>query len=96
MSMDDQREGFVPLDGNAAAGLLREWFTFDVTAAGVTCGGCAATAQIGEIRVYGGTMGAIFRCAHCDTVIARMVRTPAGLWLDMQGARRLFVRPPQR
>ena len=79
------------LDGNAAAGLLRELFALDVTVARFTCAGCGSAGELGAARVYGGTMGAIFRCTGCDGVVLRLVRTPAGLWLDMQGARRLVV-----
>jgi Family of unknown function (DUF6510) len=95
MSMDHHQDA-IPLDGNATAGLLRELFAFDVTAAVVTCDGCGKVAQVGDVRVYGGRMGAIFRCAHCDTVVIRLTHTPAGLWLDMRGARGFFVQPPPR
>jgi hypothetical protein len=47
---------------------------------------------VGETRVYGGVMGAIFRCPHCDSVVMRLVHTPVGIWLDMGGCRRLFAR----
>ncbi len=84
-------EDSLPLDGNAAAGLLRELFAFDATTAMVTCAGCGSVAPVAEVRVYGGTMGAIFRCSHCDTAVIRLVRTKAGYWLDMHGARSLFT-----
>ena len=90
MTIDDD-EGTAPLDGNAVAGLLSELFACDATAAAVTCGGCGAVARLGEVRVFGGPMGAIFRCAHCDTAVIRLVRLPTGFWLDMRGARSLFV-----
>lgn len=83
-----------PLDGNAAGGLLSELFAFDVTAAHVICVGCAAEGEIGQTRVYGGTMGALLRCPQCDTVLIRLTHTPHGYFLDMRGTRRLFVRPP--
>ena len=89
--MSMQGESAVPLDGNAAGGLLGELFAADVTAAEITCGGCGAVAAIGAVRVYGGAMGAILRCAHCDTVVLSLTHTPAGLWLDMHGARKMFV-----
>jgi Family of unknown function (DUF6510) len=92
--MSLQQHDSLPLDGNAAGGLLRELFALDLTAAEITCAGCGAVAPIGAIRVYGGAMGAILRCAHCDTAVLRIARTPAGLWLDMHGARRLFVAAP--
>ena len=92
MSLDLQ--GNDPLDGNAAGGRLRELFALDLTAAEIVCDGCGAVAEIGAVRAYGGSMGAILRCAHCDTAVLRLTHTPAGLWLDMRGARRLFVAAP--
>ncbi len=84
----------VPLDGNAAAGLLSELFALDMTLAKVTCAGCGTTLELGAARLYGGAMRSIFRCVHCDTAIVRLVRTPLGLWIDMQGTRRMFVQSP--
>ncbi len=81
----------LPLDGNAAAGLLRELFALDMTTAMITCGGCGRALPIGAARAYGGSMGAILRCLDCETAILRLVRTPRGLWLDLQGARVLHV-----
>ena len=94
--MSIEPNGAIPLDGNAAGGLLGELFALDVTSAEITCGGCGAAAAIGAVRVYGAAMGAILRCAHCDTAMLRITHTPAGLWLDMHGARRLFVAAPDR
>ncbi len=91
--MDKARDGIVQLDGNAAAGLLGELFAVDLTVATLTCGGCGADAAVGEARVYGGSMGAIFRCGACDAAVLRVTRTPRGIWLDMRGARCLHVRP---
>ena len=93
--MTDRQSGALPLDGNAEGGLLRELFAPDVTAAEVTCDGCGAVAAVGAVRVYGAAMGAVFRCAHCDAVVIRLTQTPAGLFLDMRGARRLFVAAPE-
>jgi hypothetical protein len=90
--MDHQEEAGLPLDGNAAAGLLRELFALEVTAAEVTCGSCGVAAMMGETRLYGGVMGAIFRCPNCDSVVMRLVHTPVGIWLDMRGSRHLFAR----
>ena len=88
------RQSDVALDGNAAGGRLRELFALEVTAAEIVCDGCGAAAEVGAVRCYGGAMGAVLRCAHCDTVVLRLTHTPAGLWLDMRGARRLFVAAP--
>ena len=92
MTPAENRTPSGPLDGNAAAGLLREVFAFDATSATLTCGGCGAIAQVGSVRLYGGSMGAVLRCTHCDTAVLRLARTPIGLWLDMQGARSLMIR----
>ncbi len=81
----------LPLDGNSAAGLLSELFTVEITSASITCDGCKTVAPIGAARLYGGRMGAVFRCAHCENVVVRLVRTPEGYWLEMKGARSLFV-----
>jgi hypothetical protein len=89
--MDQHEEVALPLDGNAAAGLLRELFALDVTAAEVTCGNCGIVAMVGETKLYGGVMGAIFRCARCDSIVMRLVRTRVGIWLDMRGSRLLFA-----
>lgn len=91
MTTSPETAAMAPLDGNAAAGAMREIFAFDVTTARVTCRECAAVGQIGEARVFGGTMGFVFRCTQCDGVVMRLVRTPTGVWLDMQGARSLLV-----
>jgi len=91
--MDQNHENdAVVLDGNAAGGLLRELFALEMTEADIICDGCGAVAEIGAERLYGGPMGAILRCIHCDSVVIRLVHTPKGYWLDMRGSRRIFVR----
>lgn len=84
-----------PLDGNAVAGMLRELFAFDVTVASLDCAGCGSTAELGGVRVFGGAMGAIFRCIHCDTAMLRVVRQPDGFTLDLRGARSFHAVRPQ-
>jgi hypothetical protein len=91
MSRDESSAPAGPLDGNAAAGLLQQVFAFEATSATLTCGGCGAVAQVGSARLYGGVMGAVLRCALCDTPVLRVARTPMGLWLEMQGARSLMI-----
>ena len=79
------------LDGNAAGGLLREVFAFDVTAARMTCAGCTRIVPMGELRLYAIELGAILRCPSCDEAVVRVVRTPRGLWLDLRGAATVIV-----
>ncbi|MCP5431872.1 MAG: hypothetical protein H6923_01245 [Alphaproteobacteria bacterium] len=92
MDHDDSGAFQGPLDGNSAAGLLQEVFVFEATSAILTCAGCGAAGPIGATRLYGGAMGAVLRCAHCDTALLRVTRTEIGIWLDMQGARSLLMR----
>jgi hypothetical protein len=66
-------------------------FAFDATTARVTCDGCGTIGAVATARLYGGTMGAILRCVHCSSVVLRLTRTSAGYFLDMRGARQVFV-----
>lgn len=77
------------LDGNAAAGLLAEAFRVEMTTAFAVCAGCGADTPVAELMRYGHAMGAILRCAGCDTAVLRLARTRNRLWLDLRGARSL-------
>ncbi len=79
------------LDGNAAAGALRELFVGEMTAAAATCEGCRQTRAVAELMLYGGGLGLVLRCPSCDAVMLRLARTPAGLYLDMSGVALLQV-----
>ena len=79
------------LDGNAAGGILREIFPFEMTLAQVTCTGCGTTRAVGELTVYM-SMGTVMRCPTCDNVLIRIVSTKGRYWLDMQGVRVLHIR----
>jgi hypothetical protein len=80
-SLDSMR-----IDGNAAAGMLSEIFTPDLTAGRAKCAGCGTTRTIGALHVYAHGMGMIVRCPGCDGVILRVARTPTHVWLDARGA----------
>lgn len=80
MQMEEMR-----LDGNAAAGALRELFANDVTDALATCTGCGVVGPIGRLLEYGQGMGVILRCPSCDTAVLRIVRTPGWLRVDVSG-----------
>ena len=95
MEIDRPDESPLPLDGNAAGGLLCELFAFDMTAASITCDGCGTVSQVGELALYGGRMGAIFRCIRCDAAVIRLARTPIGFRFDMRGARLVACRATQ-
>ena len=74
------------VDGNAAAGAFTEVLGFDVTTAALTCAGCGRIAAFAESHVYNRGPGIVVRCPGCQAVLARLVRTPTDMWLDLGGA----------
>jgi uncharacterized protein DUF6510 len=77
------------LDGNAAAGTLREVFGLEVTAALGTCDACGAAGAVAELMLYSHAPGLVFRCPHCDAVVLRIVTDGTRYWLDARGLRSL-------
>jgi uncharacterized protein DUF6510 len=85
---DDERASEpARLDGNVAAGILTEVFVPDLTTARATCANCGVARAVGALLVYAHGMGMVMRCPGCDSVVMRIARTPARLWLDATGAR---------
>jgi hypothetical protein len=80
------------LDGNSLGGLLGEIFVAEVTAARSTCASCGAVAEVGALTVYLHAPGAVARCPRCGAVLIRIVRGPAGYWLELGGVRCLELR----
>jgi hypothetical protein len=81
--MDENR-----LDGNAAAGLLSEIFTLEITAARAACVSCGAAGEVGGQIAYVSEIGTVVRCAACDNALIRVVRQEEGqqrYWLDLKG-----------
>jgi len=89
MKTEDMR-----LDGNAAAGALREVFAQEMTVAIATCIGCRWVGPLGELLEYGQGMGVILRCPRCDAAMLRMVRTPGWIRMDASGIAVLLI--PER
>lgn len=81
-TIDDLR-----LDGNAAAGLLGEFFTFEITTATTICDGCGRASPIGALLLYGQQLGAVLRCPGCDQVMMVVTRPQDEWWLDLRGVR---------
>ena len=82
MRSDDLR-----LDGNAAAGMLSEVFTADLTLARATCATCGMKQELGALITYAHGMGMVIRCSACDGVVLRIARTPTHVCLDLTGAK---------
>ena len=72
-------------DGNAVAGLLQEVFGVEMTANQAQCASCGAVSQLGELLVFGRTMGSVLRCPKCQEMMMRIVSRSNDIWLDMQG-----------
>ncbi|MDQ3911539.1 MAG: DUF6510 family protein [Actinomycetota bacterium] len=79
------------LDGNAAAGLLREVFAYEMTTAEVVCANCGAIWRIGQAMVYGHEMGTILRCPSCEHALVRVARGPERYWVDLKGVEYLQI-----
>ena len=79
------------VDGNSAAGMFAEALGVDITTAVVTCAGCGNGGPFAESHVYDQGPGVVARCATCEAVLARLVRTPTDAWLDLRGARSVRI-----
>src|SRR5215475_7024739 len=84
------------LDGNAAAGVLQEIFTMEMTSAQCTCAHCGHVAPLGSLVLYGGQVGTILRCPTCEQVQMRIVHIPergGQYWIDLRGTSLLRISP---
>jgi hypothetical protein len=81
------------LDGNAAGGMLRAIFPFEMTRVETTCEGCGAHHDIGALAVYAHGMGVVIRCPGCESVLIRVTEIKGRYWLDMRGVRVLQISP---
>ena len=80
------------LDGNAAAGPLREIFSFEVTTTQYSCESCGRTDQLGAAMVYEvRQMGIIVRCPSCDNPLIRLAYNREGYLIDLRGTSYLTI-----
>ena len=83
------------LDGNAAAGILREVFLHEMSAARGACASCGAIGVLGSqhLYMYPRSPGAVLRCTTCQDVLMVVVHAdgryrlamPGLTWLGMPG-----------
>ena len=80
-------ESELRLDGNACAGLLREIFVHDMTAARGACSSCGAVGFIGAQHLYDYPHGpgAVLRCSSCESLLMVVVRTGTRYRVGTQG-----------
>jgi Zn finger protein HypA/HybF involved in hydrogenase expression len=74
------------LDGNAAAGLLQEVFSAEMTAAPTECASCGRQGEVGTLMAFVQAPGVVLRCPACESVMVRMVRADRFIYLDARGA----------
>jgi MinD superfamily P-loop ATPase len=79
------------LDGNAAAGVLREVLAVDPTTAMSTCAHCGKAAPLGAHLVYADAPAMVIRCPGCMQVVIRCASDAAGMRLEMTGVRLLWM-----
>jgi hypothetical protein len=77
---DDRR-----LDGNAAAGPLRQLFAVDLVAALSTCRHCSLTTPLATHVLYADAPAFVLRCPGCSGVVLRYAETGGRLRLDLGG-----------
>ena len=81
------------VDGNAAAGILSEVFTGDVTRMLAECGGCGSVAPLAEAVVEIDETAAIVRCRGCTHTLVTVLRSEAGVRVVIGSLRELAVSP---
>jgi Zn finger protein HypA/HybF involved in hydrogenase expression len=74
------------LDGNAAAGILNEIFTLEMTRNSFECAHCGHEGEMGTLLAFTQAPGMILRCPGCENIILRIVQLPEAIYLDMRGA----------
>jgi hypothetical protein len=82
------------LDGNAAAGLLREVFVYDLSGATGQCASCGAIADVGGQHLYMQPLspGAVLRCRSCGSVLMVFVHHRGRYRFGLQGLKWLEIR----
>jgi hypothetical protein len=74
------------LDGNAAAGILSEIFTLEMTGSWLECANCGREGEMGTLLAFMQAPGVILRCPACENIILRIVEAPEAIYLDLRGA----------
>lgn len=75
----------VRLDGNAAAGVLREVFIAEMTTASCRCAECGLRSAVGALHLYGGPVGSVLRCPGCEALVLAITSGPAGWFVEQRG-----------
>jgi hypothetical protein len=89
--MDDTQ---LRLDGNAAAGILREIFVHEMSIARGACASCGAIAPIGSqhLYMYPLSPGAVLRCQVCEQALMVLVHNSGRYRLGFTGLKWIDIR----
>jgi hypothetical protein len=71
-----------PLDGNAIAGDLFDYFGAEMTTTRGSCAHCGSSGLIGELHVYAQAPGKVARCRVCGKVVMVLVSIRDSLQVD--------------
>src|SRR5262245_19867859 len=84
------------LDGNAAAGIIREVFAYDLSGASGECAACGMSAQIGGQHLYMHPLspGAVLRCRSCESILMVFVHAGGRYRFGLQGLK--WIQIPDR
>lgn len=78
------------LDGNAAAGVLSEVFTHEMTTATMICRNCDAAGPVGAMQLFRGA-GMVLRCPQCENAMVKITEGGGRIWFDFGGMRTLEI-----
>ena len=73
------------LDGNAAAGILAEIFSVEMTTSLAECAHCGCQGEVGTLLAFTQAPGLVLRCRDCENIVMRIAQAPGVTYLDMQG-----------
>ena len=79
----------IALDGNAAAGLLRDVFGVEMTTAVGECAHCGSRAPVAETTSYLRGPGVVLRCRACESVVVVVTEVRGIKCVDVSGFRDL-------
>ncbi len=74
------------LDGNAAAGMLRDIFGAEMTTNTSQCAHCGSVGAMGRLLAFTQAPGVVLRCPDCENIVMRIVETPGAIYVDARGA----------
>jgi len=78
-------EDLVRLDGNGAAGVLREVFAVEMTTASCIFAACGRVSAVGGLLLYGGAMVTVLRCPSCEALVLCITSVPSGHFIELRG-----------